>query len=134
MDPAAAPAADATTGSTAAAASASLADLVRDSSEYAHALGQLVASEAELAKVNFTRLLIVALLVPAIAGGGVLAIDALFAALLDHWLHDWVVAIATVATINLSLLGTALWLLRSWWRSLSLPRSRAALASLWEHP
>lgn len=116
------------------AAAATLRDVVRDSAEYARALGHLVASEAELAKVNLVRILIVALLLPAIAAGAVLSLDAFFAALLFRWMQDWSLAIATIALVNLALLAGALWVLRSWWRTLSLPRSRAAFASLWERP
>jgi hypothetical protein len=110
---------------------ASLAGLARDSSGYARALGQLVAGEAELAKTNLTRLLVVALLAPAIAAGSVMTLDAMLAALLMRWLHAWTWAIGIVAAANVALLLTSLWLLRTWWRSLSLPRSRAALGRLW---
>jgi hypothetical protein len=116
------------------AAAATLADVVRDSAEYARALGQLVASEAELARVNLVRIFIVALLLPAIAAGAVLSLDAFFAALLFRWMQDWSLAIGTVALANLVLLAGFFWALRSWWRTLSLPRSRAAFSSLWERP
>jgi len=116
------------------AAAATLGDVVRDSAEYARALGQLVASEAELAKVNLVRILIVALLLPAIAAGAILSIDAFFAALLFRWMQEWSLAIGTVALANLVLLAGLFWALRSWWRTLSLPRSRAAFAGLWERP
>jgi len=116
------------------AAAATLGDVVRDSAEYARALGQLVASEAELAKVNLARILIVALLLPAIAAGAILSIDAFFAALLFRWMQEWSLAIGTVALANLVLLAGLFWALRSWWRTLSLPRSRAAFAGLWERP
>jgi hypothetical protein len=115
-------------------ASASLSEIVRDSAEYARALGQLVASEAALAKVSLARIFVVALLVPAIAIGVVLGLDALLVALLFRWTSNWSIAIAIVAAANIALLLLALWLLRSWWHTLSLPRSRAALASLWERP
>ena len=134
MDPAAAADVATPAAPPEAAATASLRDIVRDSGEYARALGQLVAGEAELAKVNLIRILVVALLVPAIAAGAVLSLDALFAALLFRWMQDWSLAIGSVAFANLAVLACALWLLRSWWRTLSLPRSRAALASLWERP
>jgi len=116
------------------AAAATLGDVVRDSAEYARALGQLVASEAELAKVNLVRILIVALLLPAISAGAILSIDAFFAALLFRWMQEWSLAIGTVALANLVLLAGLFWALRSWWRTLSLPRSRAAFAGLWERP
>jgi len=117
-----------------AAAAATLGDVVRDSAEYARALGHLVASEAELAKVNLVRILIVALLLPAIAAGAILSLDAFFAALLFRRMQDWSLAIGTVALANLALLAGLFWALRSWWRTLSLPRSRAAFAGLWERP
>jgi len=116
------------------AAAATLGDVVRDSAEYARALGQLVASEAELAKVNLVRILVVALLLPAIAAGAVLSIDAFFAALLFRWMQEWSLAIGTVVLADLVLLAGLFWALRSWWRTLSLPRSRAAFAGLWERP
>jgi hypothetical protein len=134
MDPAAAPITPETANAAAGAPSSVVSNLLRDSTEYARALGQLVASEAELAKVNLTRILIVALLVPALAGGAVLALDAWFAALLAHWLPGWIPAIGAVALANVAALALSLWLLRGWWRTLSLPRSRAALSSLWEKP
>ena len=117
-----------------AGASASLHTLVRDSGEYARALGQLLASEAELAKVNLLRILAMALIVPAIAAGAVLGFDAMFAALLVRWIGDWAWAIGAVALFNVALLACAFVLLRAWWRTLSLPRSRAAIAALWERP
>jgi hypothetical protein len=125
----AAPAPDSIAG-----ASASLHTLVRDSGEYARALGQLLASEAELAKVNLLRILAIALIVPAIAAGAVLGLDAMFAALLVRWIGDWAWAIGAVALFNVVLLACSFVLLRAWWRTLSLPRSRAAIAALWERP
>ena len=131
METAGAPSADNPAGAVDAELAASLGELARDTSSYAHALARLVACEAELAKINLPRLLVVALLAPAVAVGTLLALDALLAALLMRWLSDWTWAIASVAALNVALLATALWLLRSWWRSLSLPRSRAALARPW---
>jgi hypothetical protein len=114
--------------------SASLANLVRDTGEYARTLGVLVAREAELARINLTRLLVVGLLVPAIAGSAVLALEALVVTVLARWFGSWIIATGLIAAANLALLATALWMLRDWWRSLSLPRSRAAVASLWTRP
>jgi uncharacterized membrane protein YqjE len=108
--------------------------LLRDSTEYARALGQLVASETELAKVNLVRIAIVALLVPAIAAGAVLALNAWLAVLLSEWVNSWALAIGGVALIDVAALAFSMWLLRGWWRTLSLPRSRAALSGLWEKP
>jgi len=108
--------------------------LLHDSTEYARALGQLVASETELAKVNLVRILLVALLVPAISVGAVVALNAWLAALLAGWTSSWPIGIGAVALVNVAALALAVWLLRGWWRTLSLPRSRAALSGLWEKP
>ena len=108
--------------------------LLHDSTEYARALGQLVASETELAKVNLVRILLVALLVPAISVGAVIALNAWLAALLAGWTSSWPIGIGAVALVNVAALALAVWLLRGWWRTLSLPRSRAALSGLWEKP
>ena len=117
-----------------ATANASLHTLVRDSGEYARSLGQLLASEAELAKVNLLRILVVALILPAFAAGAVLGFDAMFAALLVRWIGDWAWAIGAVALFNVALLVCSFVLLRGWWRTLSLPRSRSAIVALWERP
>jgi len=108
--------------------------LLHDSTEYARALGQLVASETELAKVNLVRILLVALLVPAISVGAVIALNAWLAALLARWTSSLPIGIGVVALVNIALLALSIWLLRGWWRTLSLPRSRAALSGLWEKP
>jgi len=109
-------------------ADASFATLARDTAEYARAWGSLVVSEAALAKVNFVRLLVLVLIVPALAFGVLLGIDALLAALAFHWLQDWSLAVTGVVLVNLGLLLAVFALLRQWWRSLSLPRSRAELS------
>jgi hypothetical protein len=110
---------------------ASLADLSARAIDYARALKELVVSEAAVAKFNLARLLIGALLLPAIALGLVVAADALIAALLFELSGHWLFAIAAVALCNVAALFALLWALRSWWRSLSLPRSRAAITALW---
>jgi len=107
---------------------ASLRQFASDVSAYARALGQLAFSEAALAKVNFTRLLLLALAVPAIVFGILLGVDALLAALALRLFGDITLAFASVLAVNTGLLVLTLLLLRRWWRSLSLPRSRAALA------
>ena len=107
---------------------ASLTDVAQHTAEYARAWGSLLINEAVLAKANLVRLLILALIVPALALGILLSIDALLAALLHRWLQDWSLAVCGVLSLNMVALLATLMLLRSWWRSLSLPRSRAALS------
>lgn len=109
-----------------------LTRLARDASAYVRALGHLALSEAALARVNFVRLLLLALALPAIVFGILLGVDALLAALLLRLLKDWTFAVFGVVVINAALLGVTLLLLRRWWRSLSLPRSRAALSRVLE--
>ncbi len=112
----------------AAAGDASIAALVRQTADYARAFGNLAASEAALARINLIRLLGVALLVPALALGVLIGIDALVAAVAFDLIRDWSLAIVCMLLLNLGLLLAAFVLLRRWWRTLSLPRSRAALA------
>jgi hypothetical protein len=72
--------------------------------------------------------LLLALAVPAIVFGILLGVDALLAALALRVLGDWTFAVVCVLVVNVALLLLTFVLLRRWWRSLSLPRSRAALA------
>jgi len=109
----------------------SLADLARNSTRYARAWGDLVSSEAALARINLGRMLLVSLFIPALAVGVVAGLDGVLAGLLHHVVADWTVAIGGVAVINLAALFGVLYVLRRWWRTLSLPRSRAALTRLW---
>jgi hypothetical protein len=107
---------------------AELRQLARDIGAYARALGHLALSEAALARINLVRLLLLALAVPAIVFGILLGVDALLAALALQVFHAWSIAVVCVLIVNVALLALTLVLLRRWWRSLSLPRSRAALA------
>lgn len=109
------------------------ADLARDALAYARAWTNLVSSEAAVARVNLVYLLIGALLVPVFAFGLVLAIDVLIAAGVFEFAHDWLIAAVATAAFNIAGLGALAWLLRNWWRSLSLPHSRQALKSLWRN-
>jgi hypothetical protein len=111
----------------------SLADLARNTTRYARAWGELVAGEAALARVNLARLLFAVLFIPAIAVGVVLGFDGVLASLLYRAFADWTLAIIGVVIVNLGLLFGVLMLLRHWWRTLSLPRSREALARLWRN-
>lgn|SRR5512144_821844 len=113
------------------AAKPSLADLARNTARYTRAWGDLVLGEAGLARINLGRMLLVTLFIPAIAVGIVLGLDGVLGSLLYRLLPDWTVAIGGVAVVNLALLFGALRLLRRWWRTLSLPRSREALTRLW---
>jgi hypothetical protein len=109
----------------------SLVDLARNSARFMRAWGGLVASEAALARVNLGRMLLLALFIPAIAIGIVLGLDGVLAGLLYRLVSDWALALGAVVLINIGLLVGVLVLLRRWWRTLSLPRSREALTSLW---
>jgi len=110
---------------------ASLASLARNSTRFARAWGNLVASEATLARVNLGRMLLVTLFIPALAVGVVASLDGVLAGLLHHVVADWTIAFVGVAVFNLILLFFVLLVLRRWWRTLSLPRSREALTRLW---
>jgi len=110
---------------------ASLAGLARNSTRFARAWGNLVASEAALARINLGRMLLVTLFIPALAVGIVAGLDGVLVGLLHRVLADWTVAFAGVAVFNLVLLFCVLLVLRRWWRTLSLPRSREALTRLW---
>ncbi|MGH8122178.1 MAG: hypothetical protein ACREPT_05355 [Rudaea sp.] len=107
-----------------------LSAIAQHGTQYARAWGALLISEAALAKVNLVRILVLMLVVPALALGALLSIDALLATLAQRWLQDWNLAICSVFLLNIAALLGTLMLLRSWWRSLSLPHSRAALARL----
>jgi hypothetical protein len=63
--------------------------------------------------------------------GIVAGLDGVLAGLLHHMVADWTFAFGGVAVINLVLLFCVLLVLRRWWRTLSLPRSREALTRLW---
>ena len=109
-------------------------DLARETAEYARAWLQLAVDEAALAKTNLVRLLVVALMVPAMATGVIVGLDALATALLESLLHSWSIATAIVSGLNIALLLAMLWLLWRWSKSLSLPKSRAAFSRLWSTP
>jgi hypothetical protein len=113
---------------------ARLAEVARLSAEYVQSWTLLLASEAGLAKVNLVRLLVVGLLFPAVALAAVIAIDAFGAVLLQRWLASWILSIGIVAAADVVIVLAMLWMLRSWWRTLSLPRSRAALGNLLAKP
>lgn len=106
-------------------------DLARETQEYARAWLQLAVDEAALAKTNLVRLLVVGLMVPAMATAALVGVDALGAALLQSWLRSWTIATAIVAAVNIAVLLAMGWVLWRWSKTLSLPKSRAALSRLW---
>lgn len=114
-----------------AAADAGVADIARHTASYLKAWGRLVSSEAAVAKANLALLVIGALLVPALAFAAVVALDALLATLLFELVKRWWGAVLGVLLLDAGALLYVLWLLRAWWRTLSLPHSRQALTRLW---
>jgi len=106
-------------------------DLARDAIAFGRAWLNLVAGEAALAKINLFRLLLGALLILAVAIGLIASIDAVAAVLLFVLCGNWLIAVVSTAILNVVLLVVLLWLVRSWWRTLSLPQSRQALSRLW---
>jgi hypothetical protein len=108
-------------------------ELGRHAVSFARAWLDLVAGEAALAKANLLRLLLGALIIPALAFGIIGAVDALLAAGLFALARSWMLAIGTIAVLNIALLIGLLRMLRGWWRTLSLPQSRDALTRLWRH-
>ena len=115
-----------------AADTASLGELARDTSDYFRAWSVLLASETRLARASMIRLGFAALVFPVLALGIWVIFDAFSVAMLDRWLHDWGSCLAIVLCANLVALYGLLVAMRHWWRNLSLPRSRGALAHLLE--
>jgi hypothetical protein len=111
---------------------AKLSDLATDTSNYVRAWSSLLASETRLAGASLLRLVFALLVVPALALGILLSVDALLATSLQHWLQSWVISVAIVLLLNIGCLFGLLVAIRRWWRNLSLPRSRAAFAQMLE--
>jgi hypothetical protein len=107
-----------------------IGDLVHNSFDYARAWSELFASEAEFARICAYRLIVGALVFGALVLGLVIIANALAVSALDRWLHDWVTAFALTLMLNFVFLLVLLAAMRSWWRSMSLPRSRRALRDL----
>jgi|SRR5882724_797284 len=107
-----------------------IGDLAHDTSDYVRAWSMLLVSETRLARASVVRLTFAALIIPALMLGICITLDALVAAVLDRWLRDWSSCIAIVLLANLVGLYSLLLGMRRWWRNLSLPRSRDALAHL----
>ena len=112
-------------------ADSSLGDLARDTGAFAKTWFRLITSEAALARVNLVRIVLVALLVPAIAIGIVAGVNGIVVTLLYALIASWPLAFLGAALLNVAILVWMLWMLRNWWRTLSLPRSRKALTGLW---
>ena len=109
---------------------ASIGDLAQDTSAYVSAWSELVASETRLAGASAGKLVLAALVIPALALAICIIVDALIVAVLNRWLHDWSSCIALALLLNLTGLAALLFGMRRWWRNLSLPRSRGALRHL----
>ncbi len=109
---------------------ASIGDLAQDTSAYVSAWSELVASETRLAGASAVKLAFAALVIPALALVICIIVDALVVAVLNRWLQDWSSCIAIALLLNLAGLGALLFVMRRWWRNLSLPRSRGALTHL----
>jgi hypothetical protein len=116
----------------AAPASASIGAVAHDTSAYVQAWSALVASETRLARVSLVRLGLAVLILPAIALGICITLDAFLVAVLNRLLSNWSSSIAIVLFTNLVAAYGLLIAMRHWWRNLSLPRSRGALALLLE--
>lgn len=113
---------------------ASLTTLAQEGIEYLRNFVQLLLGETALAGNSLRRLLVSALVVPAIVLSTWLALNALVAALLQRWLQDWIAAVAIVLAFDVATLALFWLAMRRWWRDLSLPRSRAAIARLMDRP
>lgn len=109
---------------------ASIEDLARDTSAYLSAWSALLAVETRLARASVVRLAFAVLVVPALVLTIFAAADALLAAALNRWLHDWSSSLAIVLCADMVGLFVLLAAMRCWWRNLSLPRSRDALTRL----
>ena len=115
------------------APTASLGAVAHDTSEYVQAWSALVASETSLARVSLARLGLAALIIPALALGICMTLNALLATMLHHVLQDWSICLALVLFGNLLGAYGLRVAMRQWWRNVSLPRSRAALTQLIGH-
>lgn len=113
---------------------ASIRTLAQEGLDYLRSFLQLVLGETAVARISLRRLLLAALIVPAVALTVWFAFNALIAALIERWLHSWIAAVAIVFVLDIAMLAAFLFLMQRWWRDLSLPRSRAALARLMDRP
>jgi hypothetical protein len=107
-----------------------LGDLAHYTGDYVRAWSELFAGEAQLARVCVNRLLLAAVWACFLVFGIVIAGNLLTAAMFERWLQDWASAIALTLLLNFVVLVGLLLAMRTWWRTLSLPRSRRALRHL----
>jgi H+/Cl- antiporter ClcA len=107
-----------------------IGDLAHYTVDYVRTWSELFAHEAELARICANRLLLATVWVCFIVFGVVVTSNALTAALFNRWLQNWASALALTLLANLVVLLLLLLGMRSWWRKLSLPRSRRALSDL----
>jgi hypothetical protein len=111
-------------------AAPALTAVAHDTSAYIQAWSELFASEMRLAHVSLVRLGFAVLVLPALALGICIALDAFLVTVLNRLLHDWSSCLALVLFTNLIAAYGLLVAMRRWWRNLSLPRSRGALTQL----
>lgn len=112
------------------APAASIGAVAHETSNYVQAWSALVMSETRLASASLVRLGIAALVLPALALGIFINLDAVLVAVINRVLHEWSVSLAIVLFANLLGAYVLLLAMRRWWRNLSLPRSRDALTQL----
>lgn len=117
-----------------AGAEPSLAGFASHALDFAHAWGNLLAGEAALAKSNAVLLVAGVVLLLTLLLTTFVAVDAVIAASVFALLPNWIVATASALLVDVAAMIALLLLLRGWWRSLSLPQSRAALKRLWRTP
>jgi hypothetical protein len=111
-------------------AAPALAAVAHDTSAYVQAWSELLASETRLARVSLGRLGFAVLVLPALALGICITLDAFLVAVLSRFVHDWSSCVALVLFANLAAAYALLVAMRHWWHTLSLPRSRGALTQL----
>src|SRR6185312_8446449 len=99
-----------------------LGDLARYSGDYVRAWSELLAGEAQLARICVNRLLLATLWACFLVFGIVVTGNVLAAAMFERWLLDWASAIALTLFLNFIVLTGLLLAMRGWWRTLSLPR------------
>ena len=109
---------------------ARISNLAQHTGDYARAWSALFADEAQLARICANRLLFAAVWACFLVFGIVIAGTVVSTVLLERWLQDWASAAALTLLLNCLVLLALLLVMRTWWRNLSLPRSRRALREL----
>ncbi|HEX6833933.1 MAG TPA: hypothetical protein VF132_10415 [Rudaea sp.] len=108
--------------------------LAHEGTEFLRNFLQLLLGETALAKMSLQRLVIAALIVPSVILTAWLALNALLAVLLERWLQSWIGATVIVLAFDGAIVAVFAIKMLRWWRDLSLPRTRAAIARLLERP